>query len=349
MAKKKRKKTKMTFRERFRMNEQKALSRRQKYELKRNRERFSFPVIMAGMGIFSTVILVIKNGMTPWIFISGLLAAAGIAIFLWMLFYRPRPGVKKRIGTQLPWWAALRPKRGSHFRYALRPDTTAVSAHISGTVICGILTVIFGIIILSSLAGFVFALLDERKNVMEKLMPLFIVIVFGPGIIWVWKGKKYLQSHCEEQYHLQYRKPPTTVETQHRILEIGREVDFWVEQKGSFENCHLQFYFVMIKTESFQVNGGRNSHTREERRECANWIVEIMEENRDITPDEPLRYEFSVLLDPDDYVPTVWYSYPHGSIHYDWILRVLLASADFEILIQREYPVILVDPEQQPA
>ncbi len=111
-----------------------------------------------------------------------------------------------------------------------------------------------------------------------------------------------------------------------------------------FGQCLLQIYLVMIKTESYNVSGGKHSaRTQDFQEECVNYLVEVMDDDKDITPDDPMRHTFSVFLSRNDYVPSVWHSFTHsGMDRYDWFLRVVLVSKG-EYLIQRNFPVVIVE------
>ncbi|GHV08997.1 hypothetical protein AGMMS50229_18300 [Campylobacterota bacterium] len=125
-----------------------------------------------------------------------------------------------------------------------------------------------------------------------------------------------------------------------KCIQIEKEYQFWVEQQGNFQQCHLEFFTVMIKTESYNVQGGRHSSTQEFREECANYIVEVMEEDSDITPDNPMRHTFSVFLSRE--LCSVRMAYIHSGIdRYDWFLRVVLASAKEGYLVQRNFPLVI--------
>ena len=97
---------------------------------------------------------------------------------------------------------------------------------------------------------------------------------------------------------------------------------------------------VMIKTECREIKA---SSWLEDRRECANYLVEVMEDDADIRPESPLRYKFTMTLDAEDYVPSVWYKYSFSNHDkFDWVLRVILISNE-DVLVEREFPLVMVE------
>ena len=91
------------------------------------------------------------------------------------------------------------------------------------------------------------------------------------------------------------------------------------------------------------MQNGKGSTVQEYRQECVNYLVEVMEDDVDIRPESPLRHKFTVTLDAEDYVPSVWYKYSFSNQDkFDWVLRVILISNE-DVLVEREFPLVMVE------
>jgi len=108
---------------------------------------------------------------------------------------------------------------------------------------------------------------------------------------------------------------------------------------------------VLTKSEQVKVDSKGNSSYVKRQRECCNYIVETTDRGVDITPGLPFRHEFTLILDPIDYVPSVWYCYsPSRIVQYDWELQIIFRSTDKTrvetengILVCRCFPLVLVE------
>ena len=332
---KKQKAKKIAFRERFLQNEQRGQNRRKRIDQK------SFQQGKIGL----TVLLLMFGGAAVFFGLYGDIASAcfGISLFLiGLAFYYNlvvchNPEGKIRKGNDIERWM-VKKKPGRFLKYSLPADQMEMNNLAIAFITCYFLATTFGVITLASFFSLTYCLCDSTQTISTKLYMIIICCfsggVGGIGLFGFALALKRFRNEWKGTISLQYRKPKTIVETENYPLRIGEEAKFWVEQQGTFKNCHLEFYLVLTKTEAYH-----KSH--ESRIECANYLVEVMTEAGDITPDNPMRHEFTTVLSPEDYVPSVWHSFVHsGSDRYDWVLRVRLIS-DAELLVCRNFPVVL--------
>jgi len=346
MAKKKSKQDKaprLPFRERFEQNVQKSIAKGNKWAKKA--EKSNKVGLYLGIGLIVIFYVAIIFGKQPWLAKTGALAFVSVFTAIWLLiFLKWTPAFKETKiirGEKLIKWP-VRTKAGHELRVRLLYISEGGS-YLFFTV----LLVVFFILFAWSILGIVISTIllfgkgqptwaeMARFALSDGFAPLF----FAAGT-WAFF---WLRNQQREKYLTNYARSKTTIEVSEHPLQIGREYEFWAEQQGNYPNCHLEFYMVMIKTECREVGSGKRSTVEEYRQECVNYLVEVMEDDADIRPESPLRHKFTVTLDAEDYVPSVWYKYSFSNHDkFDWVLRVILISNE-DVLVEREFPLVMVE------
>ena len=355
MARKKSKqpdKSNRTFRERFELNTQKSVPRGAKRAIKTEKQ---WKVILWVMFSVFMIVLVVKTCQADKIQVTTLVCQffvfVGIFTAIFISLRRMSCTYKKTkiLHGEKVARRTVRTRRGQTRRMRLLPKR---GSEIPPVVLGGFITVFglfIGLVVIAMIRDFLIKLGDNQPvfwTIPFLFLPLLVVLSFvGFFLFSIIGGNRILQEH---NYFQVSRKPPKTiVELDEHPLQIGRDYPIWIEQQGNYPNCHMECYMVMIKTEHSRKSG----KSQEFQTECAKHFVMDMKDSVDITRDTPLKHEFTLSLDPEDYVPSVWICFSPGEVQqFDWVLRVFLVSDDDDILektgnnvlIQREFPLVLV-------
>jgi hypothetical protein len=346
MAKKKKsqqaKTPRMPFRERFEQNVQKSIAKGNKWAVKAEKSnKVGIYVVFGLLGLFYCGVIFEDQ---PWLEKTGSLVVISVLTIIWLFIvlkwipaFKEAKIVRGKKLIRYP----VRTRTGHELRVRLLPKYLETVAGVP-VLICFLIffSLILGLISIACLRQFLIQLPNEQLSLLQKLFPLVLMVLFGVSPITLWRGYFWTRNHTKTERKLAHKPPKTTIEVSEHPLHIGREYEFWAEQQGNYPNCHLEFYMVMIKTECREIKA---SSWLEDRRECANYLVEVMEDDADIRPESPLRYKFTMTLDAEDYVPSVWYKYSFSNHDkFDWVLRVILISNE-DVLVEREFPLVMVE------
>ena len=355
MAKKKKQanKSNLTFRERFELNTQKSVPRGAKRAIKTSKR---WQIILWIMFSGFMVVLVMKSFQADEIEISSLacrfLAFSGIftALFFTIRWMSSTYKETKILhGDKVARWT-VRTRRGYARRVRLLPARDDGS-HLVLIGFLVALSLFIGLAGIATIRGFLIKLPDNPLTLGPILILLIQLAILGIFQVSLVKAFLYLRKQNLPGYHITHKPLKTIVELDEHPLQIGCDYQIWIEQPGNYQNCHLECYMVMIKTERSQRKNGKSSNTQEFQTECAKHLVVDMRDSIDITHGSPLKHAFTLSLEPDDYVPSVWFFFSPSEVQqFDWVLRVFLVSDDDDvlaktgnsILIQREFPLVLV-------
>jgi hypothetical protein len=348
MAKKKKsqqaKAPRMTFRERFEQNVPKCIAKgtRRAAETEKHWKIF---LRLVCVGFLLVVAIVFFQKFRGWSIRenASTVFCLSILLLIFSLLRRMSSAYKNMrtyIGQQIA-KSTVRTRQGHTFRVEILPKQEG-GVYLFFTVLLVVSLILFAWSILGIVVSTILFLgegLPTWAETARFAMSAGFAPFFFAAMVWAFF---WLRKEQRDKYLKNYAASKTTVEVSEHPLQIGRDHDIWVGQQGNYSNCRLEFSVVMHKMEHHQVSNKKSTDTRTRNRECARNVIEVLD-GIEIRPESPLRHKLTLLLAPEDYVPSVWYKYsPADMDRFDWALRVILTSGD-KVLVEREFPLVLVE------